>query len=85
MPALREALERDLVRVVDLMRALDVDEDGTVTKAEFHKVLPLLGFDSGGTAALDELFDTIDDDGSGTISYDELKKLLRTNWDTKRK
>ena len=38
IPAIRESMARDLVRVVDLMRALDADEDGTVTKEEFRKV-----------------------------------------------
>ena len=75
--AIREALEKDLVRVIDLMRALDVDEDGSITKQEFHKVLPLLGFDSAGTAALDELFDTIDADGGGSLAYEELHRLFR--------
>jgi len=79
VPALREAMQQDLVRVVDLMRALDADEDGTVTKEEFHKVLPLLGFDAEGSAqAIDELFDTLDADGGGTIDYEELHAKLRT-------
>jgi Ca2+-binding EF-hand superfamily protein len=59
------------------MRALDMDEDGTVSKAEFRKVLPLLGFDAGGTPALDALFDTFDADASGTVEYAELARLLQ--------
>jgi len=77
IPAIKEAMSRDLVRVVDLMRALDVDEDGTVTKEEFRKVLPLLGFDGGGVDALDTLFDTFDVDGGGTVDYEELHAQLR--------
>ena len=37
----------------------------------------MLGFDQGGTAALDALFDTFDADGGGTIDYEELHALLR--------
>ena len=53
-----------------------------VSKAEFRKALPLLGFDAdaggrGGLAALDALFDTFDADRSGAIEYDELHRLLR--------
>jgi len=77
LPAIRQALSEDLFRVMDLMRALDADEDGTVTKQEFRKVLPLLGFDAGGTEALDELFETFDADKGGTVDYEELHKLLR--------
>jgi Ca2+-binding EF-hand superfamily protein len=77
IPALKEALDSNLMRVVDLMRALDVDEDGTITKEEFRKVLPMLGFDGGGTEALDALFDQLDADLGGTIDYEELHRLLR--------
>ena len=77
VPAIRQAMAKDLLRVIDIMRALDEDEDGTVTKQEFHRLLPLLGFDAGGTAAVDELFDTFDADQGGSIDYEELHKLLR--------
>jgi calcium-binding protein CML len=77
IPVLKEALDSNLMRVVDLMRALDVDEDGTITKEEFRKVLPMLGFDGGGTEALDALFDQLDADLGGTIDYEELHRLLR--------
>ena len=36
--SIKQALTEDMYRVMDLMRALDADEDGTVTKKEFHNV-----------------------------------------------
>jgi hypothetical protein len=37
----------------------------------------MLGFDGGGTEALDALFDQLDADLGGTIDYEELHRLLR--------
>ena len=34
------------VRVIDLFREWDEDGDGTVSKKEFRKAMPLLGFDA---------------------------------------
>ena len=44
---------------------------------EFRKILPRLGFDAGGTDAIDALFDSFDADRSGSVEYAELHKLLR--------
>ena len=49
--------------------------------AQFFTILPVLGFNNGGTDALAELFDTFDADGGGTIEYDELHKLLRKEFE----
>jgi Ca2+-binding EF-hand superfamily protein len=50
---------------------------GQVSKAEFRAVLPMIGFDASDTERLDELFDTFDVDGSGSVDYNELNKMLR--------
>jgi hypothetical protein len=120
--ALRAALLRDMERVVDLFHRLDADSDGSVTKSEFRRALPMLlqrmmrqeeiagpdvssrtrsggakggakggarcsGVDSGvgctGTTPkwtgreMDALFNELDGDGSGSISYRELNRALR--------
>ena len=39
------ALTRSQVRVIDLFREWDEDGDGTVSKKEFRKAMPLLGLE----------------------------------------
>ena len=63
-------------RVVDLFREWDEDGDGTVSKKEFRKAIPLIVPDVP-KAAVDELFDEWDPDKSGMISLAELIKKLR--------
>ena len=67
------------LQVIDLLRGLDPNGDGLVTKAEFREALPLLGFGKGGTYEMDKLFDAIDVDESGTLEYEELQELLKTD------
>ena len=89
---LREALTANAARVTDLFREWDDDGDGAVDKREFRAVLPLLGEalerdafggGPGGGGAMptvrevDALFDSFDADGSGSIDYRELHRLLR--------
>ena len=42
---LRDALKKNAVRVVDLFREWDDDGSGVVTRPEFDKAMPMLGFD----------------------------------------
>ena len=63
-------------QVIDLFRQLDEDGDGAVSRLEFRRVLPLMGYDASDTEAIDDLFDDLDLDGSGAIAYEELKELL---------
>jgi len=72
---MREALQSNAGRVIDLFREWDTDRDGTVTKKEFRKAMPMLGLDAP-KKDIDELFDSFDNDGGGSITYDELKKIL---------
>ena len=62
--------------MISLFKQLDEDRDGSVSKAEFRRALPLLGYDGSNTDAIDNVFDELDLDGSGEIRYDELKALL---------
>jgi|TARA_B110001469_G_C9464168_1_gene233664 Ca2+-binding EF-hand superfamily protein len=73
---LRDALTKNAKRVVDLFREWDEDGDGTVSKKEFRKAIPLIVPDVP-KAAVDELFDEWDPDKSGMISLAELIKKLR--------
>ena len=52
------------------------------TKEEFFTILPVLGFDKGGTDELGALFDDFDADGSGVIDFEELHRLLRKEFST---
>ena len=73
---LRDALSANAVRVIDLFRDWDDDGDGTVSKKEFRKAMPLLGFNVP-RKEIDLLFESFDPDGSGTIELGELNALLR--------
>lgn len=78
MGELRAALLSNLQRVIDGFRALDANGDGTVSKREFcHAVGALPALARYPTAALAQLFDALDADGSGVIEISEIKSLLR--------
>ena len=79
---LRDILSKNAVRVVDLFREWDEDGNGSVSKKEFRKAMPLLGFDAP-RAVVDEVFDSFDPDGGGAISIDELNKALRRGGEVK--
>ena len=74
--SLKDALARSSQRVVDLFRCWDEDRSGTVDKDEFHKAVRALGFEVE-KADTDAVFDSLDDDHSGTIEYKELATMLR--------
>ena len=92
LTALRRALLRDMGRVLDLFRSLDLDGNGVVTRAEFRAVLPMLlqrmahelktkvvelPLASSLEDEMDEIFTSLDTDGSGHIEYRELNAALR--------
>ena len=56
-------------------RYRDTDGDGEVSRKEFHKAMPLLGFDAS-KKDIDDLFSQWDTDGGGSLDFGELKKIL---------
>ena len=52
--------------MIDLFKEWDEDSDGTVSKAEFRKAMPILGL-AVPRREVDELFDSWDLDGSGAL------------------
>ena len=45
------------------------------SRKEFHKAMPMLGFEAT-KKDINELFDSWDKDGGGSLAYKELKKIL---------
>ena len=74
---LRDTLSAQAVRVIDLFREWDEDQDGTVSKKEFRKAMPMLGLGEVPRSEIDALFDEWDPDGSGSLDLKELNKCLR--------
>jgi Ca2+-binding EF-hand superfamily protein len=74
--SLKDALSRSSSRVVDLFRAWDEDQSGSVDKREFYKAVKALGFDIR-REDTDAVFDSLDEDRSGKLEYAELNKMLR--------
>ena len=73
---LRKMLQANAVRVIDLFREWDEDGDGTISRRDFARSMPVLGLEAP-EAAVFALFDSFDPDGSGTIEYAELSVLLQ--------
>ena len=73
---LRDGLVNNAMRVMDLFREWDVNNDGVVSKDEFRRAIPMLGLHAHGDQ-IDDLFAEFDIDHGGTISFRELNKLLR--------
>ena len=73
---LRGALQGSLSRVVDLFKRLDTNGGGWIDRREFRQAIRAMGFDAP-REEVDAIFDEVDADGSGKVSYRELHKLLR--------
>jgi len=73
---LKEALGKHAIRVLDLFRDWDTNNDGVISKTEFRKAMPLLGFDLP-IPAIDAVFNEYDIDGSGKMEFSELQKMLK--------
>ena len=73
---LRKVLKENSVRIIDLFRDWDEDGDGTISRGEFGKVMPVLGIKVS-KQDMNELFSMFDQDGSGLIDYSELSSLLQ--------
>ena len=73
---LAEVLASKAARVIDLFREWDRNNDGELSKAEFYGGIARLGLEVDVSEA-NTLFDSWDLDSSGTLSIDELHKILR--------
>ena len=67
------------MRVIDLFRMWDTNEDGLISRAEFHKAMPLLGLGAYVAEEVDALFNQFDVDGGGQITFRELFRMVRHN------
>ena len=57
---------------------MDTNGDGKIAKVEFGKAVRRLNLEpSPSRAEIDSLFDECDLDGSGTVEYKELQRLVR--------
>ena len=70
------AMRKNGARVMDLFREWDTDGDGEVSRKEFHKAMPMLGFEAT-KKDINELFDSWDKDGGGSLDFRELQKILK--------
>jgi len=74
---LTAALARGSARAVALLRLLDRNGDGKLSRSEFRAVLPLLGYDSRKCGKVaDAVFDSLDLDSSGFLDAEELEIAL---------
>ena len=72
---IRDALNANSAKLIDLFREWDDDGNGAIDKKEMRQAIAALGYQAP-KKAIDEFFDSIDKDGSGFIEYDEVKKAL---------
>ena len=64
--SLREELSRSSARVVDLFKKWDVDNNGTISRAEFRRAIEQMDFDCfADDIEIDRVFNEFDTDGSG--------------------
>lgn len=64
-------------RAIDVFRDFDTDDSGTVDREEFAAGCTSLGMDLGGGQADDDVFNAIDEDGSGELDYWEVEKAIK--------
>jgi len=79
---LREILNQNAVRVIDLFRSWDDDGNGKVDAKEFRKAVAALGYKAP-KKDVDEVFGAFDVDKSGEIDYHELNRALRRGGESK--
>jgi len=79
---IRAALQERHARVIDLFRQIDVDGSGHISAAEFVGALEDFGLRAGLETA-SAVFASLDGDGSGSIEYRELEKMLNRSFTEK--
>lgn len=82
MKQLRTKLADNAGDLVELLTSWDTNGDGSLGKQELQKAVAALGFDSVPGEAVDHLFETFDNDGSGQIDFEELAAKLTEEKET---
>ena len=81
LEALKSFLIAKKASVLNMFRAMDKNRDGKLTKDEMINALPKLKFTGATEASLPEvvdlLFESLDEDGDGWVSYEEIHTQLR--------
>ena len=75
--SMKDALKRNVTRIREVFAQWDADCSGSVTKREFQLAMCALGFDDVPREYIDMVFDELDVDTSGQLSYFELDNKLR--------
>ena len=75
---IRDFLKFNKARVIDLFKAWDVDDDGSISKQEFRTAMALLGVKAH-PRVVDSLFSMFDTDDSGELDFEELDRILRVS------
>lgn len=79
MRQMADKLSGQASRVIDLFKKWDVNGDGSISKREFARAMPMLGLSGHTSSEIDSLFSSFDPDLSGEITFRELYKMLRHN------
>ena len=74
---LASALKANSARVLDLFRNWGMGGDGEISRKEFRRAMPALGWGEVPAADIDELFGEWGRDGGGVLSLQELENTLR--------
>ena len=69
-------LTKHKVRVSKLIADWDMDGNNQISKKEFHQALQFMGCDDITRDESDSIFKMFDEDGTGSIDYLELERLL---------
>jgi Ca2+-binding EF-hand superfamily protein len=69
----RAGIAKRMERVIDTFRVFDADKSNSLTRAEFGRAMEALGLQ---LAEVDEVWATIDSDGSGEVVYHEFLAAL---------
>jgi Ca2+-binding EF-hand superfamily protein len=77
---IRRALAANAVRVVDLFREWDENDDGLLSAAEFRHAMPLIGIHAA-KDEINELFNSMDADRDGIVTFKEFNRALRKEHD----
>ena len=75
--AIRKALDKRLVRVIDLFRQFDDDSSGLLDASEFAKAMRKLGMTDAPPEATAAVFAYFDHDESGTVEYRKLHAIIK--------